>query len=224
MNAGQSTNDVTPTAMRLAHLGAHEDGVRELDALAESFAAKAAQYMDIVKPAGPTSRTRCRFTFGQEIGGWGTRIKSAVGAPARRPRRALRARHRRDRRWDRAERDAWCSRARLPAARAWSTSRSCRRKTSSRRCNRWAAFIRISSGMRTAAVEISQICMTSGCSSRPEDRIRRAHPPRVQPGSSIMRKVNPAIAEMVNMVCFQVIGERHRRRHGALARASSSST
>jgi len=62
--------------------------------------------------------------------------------------------------------------------------------------------------MRTAAIEISQICndirlLVSG----PRTGFGELRIPAVQPGSSIMPgKVNPAIAEMVNQVCFQVIG------------------
>src|SRR5207247_8627765 len=71
-----------------------------------------------------------------------------------------------------------------------------------------APFVRISSGMRTAAIEISQICndirlLVSG----PRTGFGELVIPAVQPGSSIMPgKVNPAIVEMVNQVCFQVIG------------------
>lgn len=71
-----------------------------------------------------------------------------------------------------------------------------------------APFVRISSGMRTAAIEISSICndirlLVSG----PRTGFGEISIPAVQPGSSIMPgKVNPAIPEMVNQVCFQVIG------------------
>src|SRR2546427_455744 len=71
-----------------------------------------------------------------------------------------------------------------------------------------APFVRISSGMRTAAIELSQICndiriLVSG----PRTGFGELVIPAMQPGSSIMPgKVNPAIAEMVNQVCFQVIG------------------
>ncbi len=107
--------------------GAHEDGVRQLDALAESFAAKAAQYMDIVKPAGPTSRTRCRSRSGRRSR-LGDAHQERVGAPARRPRRALRARHRRDRRWDRLNATPGVRERVCQLLALWSTSRSCRER------------------------------------------------------------------------------------------------
>ena len=47
--------------------------------------------------------------------------------------------------------------------------------------------------------------------------------PAVQPGSSIMPgKVNPSIPEMVNQVCFQVIGCDADDRGRGGSRASSS--
>jgi aspartate ammonia-lyase len=71
-----------------------------------------------------------------------------------------------------------------------------------------AVFLRISSEIRGAAVELSSVCndirlLVSG----PRTGFGELRIPAVQPGSSIMPgKVNPAIPEMVNMVCFQVIG------------------
>src|SRR5256885_12407178 len=50
VNIGQSTNDVTPTAMRLAHLELTKGLCDELDKLANVFASKAVEYENIVKP------------------------------------------------------------------------------------------------------------------------------------------------------------------------------
>jgi aspartate ammonia-lyase len=68
-----------------------------------------------------------------------------------------------------------------------------------------AAF---SAALRGAAIEISKIAsdlrlMASG----PRTGLDEIVLPAVQPGSSIMPgKINPSIPEMVNQVCFQVIG------------------
>src|SRR5213596_2280930 len=74
---GQTRNDVTPTATRLSQLELTKTVCAELDARAESFAAKAAQYMNIVKPGRTHLQDAVPVTFGQEIGGWGVRIRSA---------------------------------------------------------------------------------------------------------------------------------------------------
>jgi aspartate ammonia-lyase len=65
-----------------------------------------------------------------------------------------------------------------------------------------------SSSLRLAAVEISRICNDLRLlSSGPATGLMEIHLPEAQPGSSIMPgKINPSIPEMVNMVCFQVIG------------------
>jgi aspartate ammonia-lyase len=66
----------------------------------------------------------------------------------------------------------------------------------------------VSGALRTYAVDLGKIAsdlrlLVSG----PRTGLAEIRMPAVQPGSSIMPgKVNPSIAEMVNMVCFQVIG------------------
>src|ERR687896_2119126 len=66
----------------------------------------------------------------------------------------------------------------------------------------------LSSAIRNAAVEISRISSDIRLlGSGPRTSIAELILPPVQPGSSIMPgKVNPSMAEMMNMVCFQVIG------------------
>jgi len=65
-----------------------------------------------------------------------------------------------------------------------------------------------SSAMRRLAVELSKVASDLRLlSSGPRAGIAEIILPAVQPGSSIMPgKVNPSIPEMVNQVCFQVIG------------------
>ena len=208
VNMGQSTNDVTPTAMRLAHLELTKTLCEELDRLGDAFRAKAVEYQDIVKPGRTHLQDAVPVTFGQEIGGWSTRIKSAAARL-------------------RAGRGELCELG--IGGTAAGTGLNATPGVRERVCQllaQWydepivpakdlfasmqsmAPFIRISSGMRTAAVEISTICndlrlLVSG----PKTGFGELILPAVQPGSSIMPgKVNPAIAEMVNMVCFQVIG------------------
>ncbi|HZP96135.1 MAG TPA: aspartate ammonia-lyase [Candidatus Limnocylindria bacterium] len=208
VNMGQSTNDVTPTSMRLAHLELTKNVCAQLDLLADALDRKAKQYADVVKPGRTHLQDAVPITFGQEIGGWATRVRSASAR--------LRA--------GRAElcelgiggtatgtglnatpgvRERvcqllaqWYDEPIVPAKDPFASMQS------------MAPFIRISSGMRTAAIEVSQICndirlLVSG----PKTGFGELVIPAVQPGSSIMPgKVNPAIAEMVNQTCFQVIG------------------
>src|SRR4026208_1945926 len=62
--------------------------------------------------------------------------------------------------------------------------------------------------MRRLAVELSKIASDLRLlSSGPRAGLAEVRLPAVQPGSSIMPgKVNPSVPEMVNQVCFQVMG------------------
>ena len=208
VNMAQSTNDVTPTAMRHAHLELTKTLAAELDALAAAFAAKATEYADCVKPGRTHLQDAVPVTFGQEFGGWSARIRSAA-ARLRAGRQELcelgiggtaagtglnadpKFRERVCRHL--AE---WTGEPIVPAADLFASMQS------------MAPFVRISSGMRTAAIELAQIAndmrlLVSG----PRTGFGELILPAVQPGSSIMPgKVNPAVPEMVDQVCFQVIG------------------
>jgi fumarate hydratase, class II len=66
----------------------------------------------------------------------------------------------------------------------------------------------LSGALRTYAVDLGKIANDIRLlASGPRTGLAEIRLPAVQPGSSIMPgKVNPSIAEMVNMVCFQAIG------------------
>jgi aspartate ammonia-lyase len=70
------------------------------------------------------------------------------------------------------------------------------------------AFVLYSSCMKSLAIKLSKICNDLRLlASGPRCGLREINLPPKQPGSSIMPgKVNPVIPEVVNMVCFRVIG------------------
>jgi aspartate ammonia-lyase len=70
------------------------------------------------------------------------------------------------------------------------------------------AFVLYSSIMKSLAIKLSKVCNDLRLlSSGPRCGLREINLPAKQPGSSIMPgKVNPVIPEVVNMVCFRVIG------------------
>ena len=208
VNMAQSTNDVTPTAIRLALLELTVPLCDELEKLAAEFDKKAAQYAGVVKPGRTHLQDAVPVTFGQEFGGWATRMRSASARI-------------------RAGRTELCElgiggtaagtglnadpefRGRVCALLAeWTGDPIVPAKDLFASMQSTAAFVRISSGMRTAAIELSSIAndirlMVSG----PRTGFGELVIPAVQPGSSIMPgKINPSIAEMVDQVCYQVIG------------------
>src|SRR4029453_16858130 len=70
------------------------------------------------------------------------------------------------------------------------------------------AFVLYSGCMKSLAIKLSKVCNDLRLlSSGPRCGLREINLPAKQPGSSIMPgKVNPVIPEVVNMVCFRVIG------------------
>jgi aspartate ammonia-lyase len=70
------------------------------------------------------------------------------------------------------------------------------------------AFVLYSSCMKSLAIKLSKVCNDLRLlSSGPRCGLREINLPPKQPGSSIMPgKVNPVIPEVVNMVCYRVIG------------------
>ena len=70
------------------------------------------------------------------------------------------------------------------------------------------AFVQLSGVLKRCAVKLSKICNDLRLlSSGPRSGFGEINLPAMQPGSSIMPgKVNPVIPEVVNQVCFDIIG------------------
>jgi aspartate ammonia-lyase len=70
------------------------------------------------------------------------------------------------------------------------------------------SYVLYSSCMKSLAIKLSKVCNDLRLlSSGPRCGLREINLPAKQPGSSIMPgKVNPVIPEVVNMVCYRVIG------------------
>lgn len=70
------------------------------------------------------------------------------------------------------------------------------------------AFVQLSGVLKRIAVKLSKTCNDLRLlSSGPRAGLNEINLPPVQPGSTIMPgKVNPVIPEVVNQVCFQVVG------------------
>jgi aspartate ammonia-lyase len=75
-------------------------------------------------------------------------------------------------------------------------------------CQNTDSFVVASSALRTLALDLTRIANDLRLlASGPNTGLAEIALPPVQPGSSIMPgKVNPVLAEMLNMVCYQVIG------------------
>src|SRR5512144_1438850 len=78
VNFGQSTNDVYPTAFRLALILRLESYTKSLTALQEAFFAKAKEFGRVLKMGRTHLQDAVPMSLGQEFQGWGTTIGEEV--------------------------------------------------------------------------------------------------------------------------------------------------
>jgi len=208
VNMAQSTNDVIPTAIRLGALAMLRDLAPALAGLRDRLLEKGRELDDVIKSGRTHLQDAMPIRLGQEFQAYGLTIErntrrlndvadflrdlgiggSAVGTGVNvEPQYpSLMVRHlRRVTGLDLREGE---DRVQLMQS-----------------MGDVAGF---SAQLRTLAVDLSKIASDLRLlASGPRTGFDEIVMPAVQPGSSIMPgKVNPSIAEMVNQVCFQVIG------------------
>ncbi|MEY2668318.1 MAG: hypothetical protein RJA59_956 [Pseudomonadota bacterium] len=208
VNMAQSTNDVVPTAMRLAALATAPRTVEALEGLSATFARKARAWDGIVKSGRTHLMDATPIRLGQEVSGWAAALSAAaarindalpelaaLGIGGTAVGTGVNA-HPRYRDLVVKELSRICAVPLFPAPNPFYAMQSL------------APFAALSSALRLAAVELVRIggdvrLLSSG----PATGLAELRLPAVQPGSSIMPgKVNPSMAEMLAMVSHQVIG------------------
>jgi fumarate hydratase class II len=208
VNMGQSTNDVFPTATRLALLLALDDLVTAARDLSEGLAEKSRAFAGILKTGRTHLQDAVPMTFGQEFGGYAANVAHATKELERTAEQlhelnlgatavgtGLNA-------GDDYTRQA-------VSLLATYTNRPLRPATDRFRVTQSMGDVLSYSGaLRRLAVEVGKIASDLRLLSMgPRAGIAEVQLPAVQPGSSIMPgKVNPSVPEMVNQVCYQVIG------------------
>ncbi len=208
VNMSQSTNDVIPTSLRIFALKESVALLDILDDVEKGFRAKSEEFDHILKSARTHLQDAVPIRLGQEFGAYAEAIKrgcekiaqireplneiglggSAAGTglnvhPKYRQRVA----------------DTLAEITGFPIKPAndyfWAMQSL-------------APFVDFSAALRNLAIELSRIMNDLRLlSSGPTTGLSEIALPPVQPGSSIMPgKVNPVMAEMMNMVCFSLIG------------------
>ena len=208
VNMGQSTNDVFPTATRLALLAMADPLAEAATSLGEAFQRKSDEFASILKTGRTHLQDAVPITLGQEFGGYAANILNAaaqlaidsiqmlelnLGSTA--VGTGLNAG------------DDYTERA--VAALARETGLPLEPAASRFRVTQSMGDILAYSGaLRRLAVEVGKTASDLRLlSSGPRAGIAEIILPAVQPGSSIMPgKVNPSVPEMVNQVCYQVYG------------------
>ncbi|MGE0593639.1 MAG: aspartate ammonia-lyase [Vicinamibacterales bacterium] len=208
VNMGQSTNDVFPTATRLALLNEHARLVQAARNLASSLDRASVRFAAVLKVGRTHLQDAVPITLGQEFSGYAACVAAAVedleyastrllelniGATA--VGTGLNAGD------DYTQRVTGTLRTLTgldvrPAANPFRVTQS------------MGDVAGYSGAMRRLSVELSKIANDLRLLSMgPRAGLAEIRLPAVQPGSSIMPgKVNPSIPEMVNQVCYQALG------------------
>ncbi|HET6762373.1 MAG TPA: aspartate ammonia-lyase, partial [Longimicrobiaceae bacterium] len=208
VNLSQSTNDVYPTALKIAGNWAILDLMAALGELRDAFFAKGEEFADALKMGRTQLQDAVPMTLGQEFRAFGVTIGEDV---------------------DRLREAAALVREINMGATAIGTGINTDPRYAPLVCQKLrevtgldlttapdlieatadtGAFVQLSGVLKRVAVKLSKICNDLRLlSSGPRTGLAEINLPPMQPGSSIMPgKVNPVIPEVVNQVCFQVVG------------------
>ncbi|HEY9517462.1 MAG TPA: aspartate ammonia-lyase [Gemmatimonadaceae bacterium] len=208
VNLSQSTNDVYPTSVKLAIHAAIDDLMAAMQDLALAFLDKGTEFAGLLKMGRTQLQDAVPMTLGQEFAAFGhtiledidrlketqallreinmgaTAIGTGITAPA-----------------------GYAERVRAHLVEVTGlpliTAPDLVEATADT-----GVFVQVSSVLKRCAVKLSKICNDLRLlSSGPRAGFGEINLPARQPGSSIMPgKVNPVIPEVVNQVCFDVIG------------------
>jgi len=208
VNLSQSTNDVYPTAIKLAlHASIHELQ-QAMSALALAFLAKGKEFAPFIKMGRTQLQDAVPMTLGQEFTAFAhtmledvdrlgeaqalireinmgaTAIGTGINAPRGYP-------------------EAVRKHLSQITGLTLITAPDLVEATADT-----GAFVQLSGVLKRCAVKLSKICNDLRLlASGPRTGLGEINLPAMQPGSSIMPgKVNPVIPEVVNQVCFDVIG------------------
>jgi aspartate ammonia-lyase len=208
VNMGQSTNDVYPTALKLAAWSGIRRLIAAMGVLRTAFSDKAVEFADVLKMGRTQLQDAVPMTLGQEFGAYAlmlaedeARLTEAasliceinMGATAigtgitAHPEYAARV----------------CAHLRTITGVPLVTAQNLVEATQD--CG---AFVQLSGVLKRVAVKLSKTCNDLRLlSSGPRAGLNEINLPPRQAGSSIMPgKVNPVIPEVVNQVAFEVIG------------------
>jgi aspartate ammonia-lyase len=208
VNLSQSTNDAYPTALRVSLIHANAGICAVLRELVAAFAAKAAEFTDVLKMGRTQLQDAVPMTLGQEFEAYSVTLGEEI---------------------ERLEQNAalflevnlggTAIGTGLNADPEFGVKAVAHLRATSGLPVRLAphliestmdtgAFVMYSSALKRLAVKLSKICNDLRLlSSGPRTGFGEINLPPMQPGSSIMPgKVNPVIPEVVNQIAFKVIG------------------
>lgn len=208
VNLSQSTNDAYPTAIKIALYLMNEKLLKNIQRTADAFKEKGIEFSDVIKMGRTQLQDAVPMTLGQEFDAFSISVENEI------PKLEFNAKLLLE-----INMGATAIGTGINAPKGYATvcteklaiatglplklAKNLIEATPDTSC-----YVSYSSALKSFAVQISKICNDLRIlSSGPRAGLQEIHLPPMQPGSSIMPgKVNPVIPEVVNQVCFKVIG------------------
>ncbi|MBS7814283.1 aspartate ammonia-lyase [Wohlfahrtiimonas chitiniclastica] len=208
VNLSQSTNDAYPSALRLGFYEKMQSLLTALTYLRDGLAIKAAEYQDVLKMGRTQLQDAVPMSVGQEFNAFAamlnaeikalsiaaddlltfnlgaTAIGSGINTPAHYPETVVK------------HLSELMGKPCRSAEDLFSATYDC------------SDLVTLHAGLKRCAIRLGKICndlrlLTSG----PRTALKEINLPELQAGSSIMpAKVNPVLPEVINQLCFKVMG------------------
>lgn len=208
VNMSQSTNDAYPTGFRVAIYHYINDLLYKINVLSTSLDKRAAAFSNVIKMGRTQLQDAVPMSLGDEFAAWSSNLKeetknlkntrdlilevnlgaTAIGTGVNAPKGFS---------------DISIGYLAQLTSASFVKASNLIEATSDT-----GAYVMISGALKRTAVKLSKICNDLRLlSSGPRCGLNEINLPEMQAGSSIMpAKVNPVIPEVVNQVCFKIIG------------------
>lgn len=208
VNASQSTNDAYPTSLKLAMLTSNERLVAEVTELVAAFRAKGAEFAELLKMGRTHLQDAVPMTLGQEFDAFGLSIEGEIEALKAGAQTLLEIN---------MGGTAVGTGLNAPPGYSEKVTRYLAEVSGFpfklapnlvEATQDTQGFVLFSATLKSLAVKMIKVCNDLRLlASGPRAGFAEIRLPERQPGSSIMPgKVNPVIPEVMNQVCFKVIG------------------
>lgn len=208
VNKCQSTNDAYPTGFRVAIYFYINHLIERIQHLTDHIDKKAIEFAEIIKMGRTQLQDAVPMSLGDEFGAWSTNLKeeiknlennrdlilevnlgsTAIGTGVNAPKEF--------------------SETSIGYLREFTKANFVKAPNLIEATSDCGAYVMISGALKRTSIKLSKLCNDIRLlSSGPRCGFNEINLPELQAGSSIMpAKVNPVIPEVVNQVCFKVIG------------------
>jgi aspartate ammonia-lyase len=208
VNMGQSSNDTFPTALHVAVLMASRPLLAELDGLARAFEDLGKKYSGVIKSGRTHLRDALPVTLGQEFGAYAVAVRNSRDQIEERGLRLREVALGGTAVGTGINADPKFKEIAIRELSKMTGFQLCAARNPFEALQSRNAIAAVSGGIKELALELIRIAndlrlLSSGSTTG----LAEIKLPAVQPGSSIMPgKTNPVMAECLNMIAFQVVG------------------